>query len=75
MLAGIDPMSKANPLAVISPCISVCRMNADTGLCEGCLRTLQEIAAWSGLTDTARLSVLEAIEVRRSAPATGTAGA
>ena len=32
---------------VPSPCISVCRMDAASGLCEGCLRTLDEIAAWS----------------------------
>ena len=29
-----------------SPCISVCRMDAVSGLCEGCFRTLDEIAAW-----------------------------
>jgi predicted Fe-S protein YdhL (DUF1289 family) len=33
--------------AVPSPCISVCRMSADTGLCEGCFRTLGEISAWA----------------------------
>ena len=32
---------------VPSPCISVCRINADSGLCEGCFRTLGEISAWS----------------------------
>ena len=32
--------------AMPSPCLSVCRMDMDTGLCEGCLRTLDEIAAW-----------------------------
>jgi predicted Fe-S protein YdhL (DUF1289 family) len=36
---------------VPSPCISVCTMNPDTGLCNGCYRTLDEIAAWSGLSD------------------------
>ena len=36
---------------VPSPCTSVCRMNADTGLCEGCFRTLDEIAAWSRMGD------------------------
>jgi len=36
---------------VPSPCVSVCHMDATTGLCEGCLRTLGEIAAWSGLAD------------------------
>ncbi|MDB5913987.1 MAG: hypothetical protein JWP22_2662 [Ramlibacter sp.] len=37
-----------------SPCISVCRMDAVTGLCEGCLRTLDEIAEWGGATDAQR---------------------
>lgn len=37
--------------AVPSPCISVCRMDMDTGLCEGCLRTLDEIAAWGRMTE------------------------
>lgn len=32
---------------VPSPCISVCRVNADSGLCEGCFRTLGEISAWA----------------------------
>jgi len=33
-----------------TPCISVCRVNADNGLCEGCFRTLGEISAWSRST-------------------------
>ena len=37
--------------AVPSPCISVCRMDMDVGLCEGCLRTLDEIAAWGRMTE------------------------
>lgn len=36
---------------VPSPCVSVCRMDAFSGLCEGCFRTLDEIAAWSRLED------------------------
>ena len=36
---------------VPSPCISVCTMNADTELCNGCYRTLDEIAAWSRMGD------------------------
>ena len=42
---------------VPSPCVSVCRVEAATGLCEGCLRTLDEIAAWSTLADPARRQV------------------
>jgi len=50
---------------VASPCINVCRMNPDTGLCEGCLRTLGEIAAWSGLTPDEKRAVLAKLPARR----------
>ena len=36
---------------VPSPCISVCRMDAVTGFCEGCFRTLDEIAGWGMSSD------------------------
>ena len=41
----------ASQYAVPSPCTSVCRMSGDTGLCEGCFRTLDEIVAWSRIGD------------------------
>jgi uncharacterized protein len=31
---------------VPSPCINICKMSPATGLCEGCLRTIDEIVAW-----------------------------
>ncbi len=43
--------------AVPSPCMSVCRMDLDTGLCEGCLRTLDEIAAWGRMDDDDKRAV------------------
>ncbi|HEY4066718.1 MAG TPA: DUF1289 domain-containing protein, partial [Burkholderiaceae bacterium] len=36
---------------VPSPCTSVCRMDERSGWCEGCGRTLNEIAAWSSLSE------------------------
>lgn len=36
---------------VPSPCRNVCRMDAASGYCEGCLRTIEEIAGWSGMAD------------------------
>ena len=52
---------------VPSPCISVCAIDKATGLCTGCLRTLDEIAAWSVLDDDERRAVWVRIGVRRTA--------
>jgi predicted Fe-S protein YdhL (DUF1289 family) len=40
-------------------------MDAASGLCTGCLRTLDEIAAWSVMDDDARRAVLAAASTRR----------
>ncbi|TFY99507.1 DUF1289 domain-containing protein [Ramlibacter rhizophilus] len=50
--------------AVPSPCLSVCRMDPQQRLCEGCLRTLDEIAAWGGLPEPAKRAVWARIEAR-----------
>ncbi|HKB54742.1 MAG TPA: DUF1289 domain-containing protein, partial [Ramlibacter sp.] len=49
---------------VPSPCVSVCRMDPVSGLCEGCCRTIGEIAAWSALDDEAKRAVWHAIAQR-----------
>jgi hypothetical protein len=53
--------------AVPSPCVSVCRMDERSGWCEGCLRTLDEIAAWSVLDDAAKRAVWKTLPQRRAA--------
>jgi predicted Fe-S protein YdhL (DUF1289 family) len=50
---------------VPSPCVSVCVMHAQSGLCEGCMRTLDEIAAWSVLDDLARRRIWKLLPARR----------
>ena len=52
---------------VASPCINLCRMHAATGWCEGCLRSLDEIAAWGRLDDAGRRAVLGRLPARRVA--------
>jgi len=47
----------AQAAPVPSPCNSVCRMDPARGLCDGCLRTLDEITAWSRLPDAGRRAV------------------
>jgi predicted Fe-S protein YdhL (DUF1289 family) len=48
-----------------SPCIDVCRMNPETKLCDGCLRTLDEIAAWAALSPAEKRNVLAQLPSRR----------
>jgi predicted Fe-S protein YdhL (DUF1289 family) len=48
-----------------SPCVDVCRMNPETGFCDGCFRTIDEIAAWSSCDDDAKRAVLARVESRR----------
>ena len=50
---------------VASPCIDVCRMDEESGWCEGCLRTLDEIAGWSTLGDDAKRAVWAQLPHRR----------
>jgi len=52
---------------VASPCINICRMNPATSLCDGCLRTIDEIAGWSGYTAGEKRAVLARLAARRAA--------
>lgn len=51
-LPKFDPFQDQGP--VPSPCISVCKMDAANVYCEGCLRTIDEIIAWSSATDSTK---------------------
>jgi predicted Fe-S protein YdhL (DUF1289 family) len=50
-----------------SPCIDVCRISEATGLCEGCLRTIDEIAAWGALDQETRRAILDRLPQRWTA--------
>lgn len=58
-------------MSLASPCINICRMNARTGLCEGCFRSLDEIAEWSRLGESGQRRVLDLVARRRAAQAIG----
>lgn len=60
------PAEPAATGAVASPCINVCKMNETSGLCEGCLRTLDEIALWSQLDDEVKREVWALLPGRRA---------
>ena len=50
---------------VPSPCISVCRMNPSSGWCEGCFRTIDEIAGWGAMSESDKLRVWGELQARR----------
>jgi len=65
-----SPDARAAPVA--SPCTSVCTLDPARRYCVGCLRTLDEIAAWGTLDDDARRAILAALPSRRATgPASG----
>jgi uncharacterized protein len=56
-------------MSVPSPCIDVCKMDPATGWCQGCRRTLAEIAAWGSLDDEGKRRVWRLLAQRREAQA------
>jgi len=53
-LAARAVLAEAAVENVPSPCVSICRMDTGSGLCEGCFRTLDEIRVWSSSDDAAK---------------------
>jgi predicted Fe-S protein YdhL (DUF1289 family) len=66
-MSSQPPNSHVPTTGVASPCISVCKMNPATGLCEGCLRTIDEIAHWGLFDDDEKRAVLTQLTTRRVA--------
>jgi predicted Fe-S protein YdhL (DUF1289 family) len=50
-----------------SPCVGICRLDPATGLCAGCMRSLDEIAAWPAATSAERLAIVQRLRARRRA--------
>ena len=47
-----------------TPCVKICVLDPLSGLCVGCGRTGDEIAAWAGLSETARLAIMSGLPAR-----------
>lgn len=60
---------------VESPCVKVCVVNPETGLCLGCRRSVDEISRWSRMTDSERRAVLATLPARNAGPAGRRGGA
>jgi predicted Fe-S protein YdhL (DUF1289 family) len=60
-------MSEARPLR--SPCIGVCAVQARSGLCIGCRRSLKEITNWTRFSEAERTEILNQLPLRQLADA------
>ncbi len=49
---------------ISTPCILVCSLDAEVGLCAGCGRTAEEIAGWLRLSEEDRLRIMAELEDR-----------
>lgn len=47
-----------------SPCVRVCLLDPETGLCEGCGRTREEIGQWFRLSEEERLRIMAELPER-----------
>ena len=56
----------APPRPIVTPCIKVCAVDGESGLCLGCHRTLKEIGGWSRLTEAERAAVMAELPARRA---------
>lgn len=53
-----------------SPCVHVCLMDYEQGLCIGCHRTLNEITYWATYSSARKREVLATVATRRAATLT-----
>lgn len=59
-------MTDAPPRAIATPCVQVCIVDPESGLCLGCCRTLPEIAGWARLGEAERAGLMADLPARRS---------
>ena len=54
------------PRPIATPCIKVCVVDGESGLCMGCYRTLAEIAGWTKLSADERAALMVELPARRA---------
>ena len=54
------------PASIATPCVKVCIVDGESGLCLGCYREMREIAGWARLTDERRAEIMAELPTRTS---------
>ncbi len=53
------------PRPIPTPCVQVCVVDGQSGLCLGCFRTLGEIARWTSFGEAEREALIAELPGRR----------
>lgn len=53
------------PAPIRTPCVKVCVVDGESGLCLGCYRTLQEVASWARFSEAERDRLMDELPMRR----------
>jgi hypothetical protein len=59
-------MTAAPPAPIKTPCVKVCVVDGESGLCLGCYRKLGEVAGWSRFSDAERDAIMAELPGRRA---------
>ena len=54
-------------MMIESPCVKICTLDARSGLCLGCGRTIDEIARWTAMSAAERARIIGELPARLAA--------
>jgi len=57
-----DDIYKRDEIA--SPCVDICVVHRNEGLCTGCLRTIDEISRWAAMLPRERADIMNSLPSR-----------
>ncbi|MES0382979.1 MAG: DUF1289 domain-containing protein [Hyphomicrobium sp.] len=49
-----------------TPCVNICDIDRESGLCMGCGRTIDEIAHWATMTNRERRRIMNVLTARKT---------
>jgi hypothetical protein len=52
--------------ALATPCIKLCVVDGESGLCMGCFRSLPEVGRWGKMSDIERAEIMAGLSRRRA---------
>jgi len=64
--AATSKESGGRPKPIATPCVQVCVVDGESGLCLGCYRDLAEVAGWARLSDDERARIMAELPSRRA---------